>query len=785
MRTRRTKTGTVGQTTLGRLAGCVALVGLIVTANSAQAEDPTADEGVRLFEEKIGPVLKAECYRCHSEDAEKVRGGLRLDSREAMLKGGDSGPAVVPNKSDESLLIQALRHEGDLAMPPKKSKLADDVIASFVKWVDRGAPGVPEGKAASGVVTAAARRHWAFQPVKKAAPPVVAKSDWIRNEIDAFALAKLEERGWHPAPEASRAEWLRRVSFDLVGLPPAPEEIAAFELDASPGAFERVVDRLLDSPHYGERWAQHWLDVTRFAESEGFEYDRQLPEAWRFRDYVIDSFNRDKPFDRFLIEQIAGDEMAPHDHECLTAAIFHRLGPVRRNAGNPEIALSRNDVLAERTDIIGTVFLGLSIGCARCHDHKLEPISQKDYYRLEAYLAATEEKNIVLASAAEQAVRDEATKQFKGEIQKLKELAKKATGDEKTRLINQIEELEDQEPAPLPTIPSTWDDFDHRTPIHVLKRGIWEKKGDAVGPRPPSVLVADNVAELPADVTFPRTRLALWLTDPNQPLTARVIVNRLWQHHFGAGLVKTENDFGTQGDRPSHPELLDWLAATLVEKGWRLKAIHRLIVLSSTYRQSSRAPAASEARRADPENRLLWRFNRRRLTAEEMRDAMLAISGRLNVAVGGASVMIPVDPELVQLLYKPSQWKVTANIAEHDRRSIYLIAKRNLRLPFLEAFDAPALMSSCARREASTHAPQALELLNGRTSNDLAVAFARRLQQETGGDRVQIIERAYRLTQGRAPTGEERKLSAEFLREQPLAEFALALFNLNGFLYVP
>jgi hypothetical protein len=670
-------------------------------------------------------------------------------------------------------------------MPPKKPKLSDATIADFIRWVDLGAPGLPEGKETGGVVTVAARRHWAFQPVRKVQPPTVATTDWIRNEIDAFVLAKLEDRGWQPAPAASRADWLRRVSFDLAGLPPSPEEIAAFEADRSPDAFERVVERLLDRPHYGERWAQHWLDVTRFAESEGFEYDRHLPEAWRFRDYVIDSFNRDKPFDRFLIEQIAGDEISPQDHECLTAAIFHRLGPVRRNAGNPEIALSRNDVLAERTDIIGTVFLGLSIGCARCHDHKLEPISQKDYYRLEAYLAATDEKNVVLSSATEQAVREEATKHFQSEIQKLKERAKKATGDEKNRLLQRIEELEDQEPAPLPTIPSTWDDFDHRTPIHVLKRGIWEKKGEAVGPRPPDVLVADNVPELPADVTFPRTRLALWLTDPNQPLTARVIVNRLWQHHFGAGLVKTENDFGTQGDRPSHPELLDWLAATLVAKGWRLKAIHRLIVLSSTYRQSSQAPAAVEARRADPENRLLWRSNRRRLSAEEMRDSMLAVSGRLNVAVGGPSVMVPVDPELVQLLYKPSQWKVTANAAEHDRRSIYLIAKRNLRLPFLEAFDAPALMTSCARREASTHAPQALELLNGRTANELAVALARRLEEETGASQEQIIERAYRLTQGRSPTDEERKLSAAFLREQPLAEFALALFNLNGFLYVP
>lgn len=761
------------------------IAGQVALAPAACAEDPVDAEGVRLFEEKIEPVLKAECYRCHSRNAEKLRGGLLLDSRTGMLKGGDTGPAVVPQKSDQSLLIQAIRHEGDLAMPPKKARLSDATIADFVKWVKLGAPRPRETSGAEGPPSQTARGHWAFQPVRKVPPPNVANPAWIGNEVDAFILAKIEERGWHPAPEADRAAWLRRASFDLIGLPPSPEEIAAFEQDLSSNSFEQVVDRLLDSPHYGERWAQHWLDVTRFAESEGFEYDRHIPEAWRYRDYVIDSFNHDKAFDRFVIEQVAGDEIAPQDHECLSAAIFHRLGPVRRNAGNPEIALSRNDVLAERTDIIGTVFLGLSMGCARCHDHKLEPISQKDYYRLQAYLAATEERNIVLASAAEQEARDAAAKQVKSEIQRLKELVKKTSGEEKNRLARQIEELEDQEPVPLPTIPSTTDDFDHRTPIHVLKRGVWEKKGEAVGPRPPGVLVPENLPELPAGVTFPRTRLALWLTDPNQPLTARVIVNRLWQHHFGAGLVRTENDFGTQGDLPSHPELLDWLAATLVEKGWRLKAIHRLLVLSSTYRQSSRANGAATASRVDPENRLLWRFNRRRLTAEEIRDSMLAASARLNTKIGGASVMIPVDPQLVQLLYKPAQWKVTENGAEHDRRSIYLIAKRNLRLPFLEAFDAPALMASCARRESSTHAPQALELLNGRTANELAEAFARRLDRETAGDRDRLVERAFRLALGRGPTGQERKLSAAFLEEQSLSEFALALFNLNEFLYVP
>ena len=377
------------------------------------------------------------------------------------------------------------------------------------------------------------------------------------------------------------------MTFDVTGLPPTPEEIAAFEGDRSPLAEERVVNRLLDSPRYGERWAQHWLDVVRFAETEGFEYDRHIPDAWRFRDYVIDSFNRDKPFDRFVVEQIAGDELSPEDREYQAASIFHRIGPVRRNAGNPEIALSRNEVLTERTDIIGTAFLGLTIGCARCHNHKLEPISQKDYYRLQAYFAATEEHDISLATAAQRKAWEQTSKTTQAEVKKLRAKASKATGAEKARLNMEVEALEDSIPPPPATIPAVWNDPAHRTPMHVLKRGVWENKGEPVGPRPPGVLVPDDLPELPPDVSDPRTRLARWLVSPGHPLTARVIVNRLWQHHFGTGLVKTVNDFGTKGDRPSHPELLDWLASTLVESGWRLKPIHRLILLSGTYRQSS------------------------------------------------------------------------------------------------------------------------------------------------------------------------------------------------------
>jgi Protein of unknown function (DUF1553)/Protein of unknown function (DUF1549)/Planctomycete cytochrome C len=756
------------------------LLGMILIALPVYAADP---EGDLFFREKIRPVLETSCFTCHSANAAKVKGGLLLDSREALLRGGDTGPAVVPGNIGESLLLQAIRHEDGLEMPPKKPKLADLVIVDFERWVNMGAP-FP-GSDASGPRLDEARRHWAFQPVKKEPMPAVQDSDWVRTPVDAFILSKLEGRGWKPAPPAERHELIRRVTFDLTGLPPSPEEVDAFIADTSDQAYEKVVDRLLASPRYGERWAQHWLDVIRFAETEGYEYDRSIPDAWRFRDYVIDSLNRDKPFDRFLIEQIAGDEIAPDDPECQVASTFHRLGPVRRNAGNPEIALSRNEVLTDRTDILGTAILGLTVGCARCHNHKLEPISQKDYYRFQAYLAATEEHDVVLATPSEKAEYEASAGKIKEELKLLQKRAKQTTGEERSKLKAEIKELEERTPAPLPTIPGTWNDLAKRTEIHVLKRGVWESKGDLVGPRPPSVLVADDLPELAPDITDPRTQLARWLVDPRHPLTPRVLANRIWQHHFGAGLVKTVNDFGTKGDRPSHPELLDWLASTLVEGGWRLKPIHRVLVLSNTYRQSGRTSLAAAAMKVDPENRLLWHASRRRLTAEEIRDAMLATSGRLNLKAGGPSVMVPVDPELVKLLYKTSQWQAAPSRIEHDRRSIYLFAKRNLRLPFFETFDAPTSLASCARRESSTHAPQALELLNGRLSNDLSAAFARRLASESGGDQDRLVEQAFRLAIGRPPTPEERAISVEYLRDQSPEEFALAMFNLNGFLYVP
>jgi hypothetical protein len=676
------------------------------------------------------------------------------------------------------------------------------------------------------IITPKHRAFWSFQPIRQAIAPRVNDSSWAKTPIDEFILAKIESNGLSPSPRASRLELIRRVHFDLIGLPPSPTEIEAFVQDNSPNAYERLVDRLLNSPHYGERWGQHWLDVVRYAETEGFEYDRNLPDAWRYRDYVIKSFNEDKPYNRFVIEQLAGDEIANNisigrndaahagleknqqllapiaaaepsggsaqpqidsaaaeARELQIAAGFHRLGPVRRNAGNQDVTSSRNEVLTERTDIIGAAFIGLTVGCARCHDHKFDPIPQKDYYRIQAFLAATAEHELALASNEEKAAWKARTGEINEEIKKLKEKAKGLKGEEAKRLRQIIEDAEGQLPT-LPTVATVKNEATNRTPIHVLKRGDWNSKGDGVGMRGLGVLLPEGTPELPPDTDSPRSALARWIADSRHPLTARVMVNRIWLYHFGQGLAKTANDFGKNGDPPSHPELLDYLARQFLENGWRMKPLHRLICLSSTYQQSSRSPHVKAATDKDPENRLLWRFRPRRLEAEEIRDAMLAVSGLLNPKAGGPSVIVPVDQELINFLYKPSQWAVTTDQNEHHRRSIYLMAKRNLRLPFMEAFDQPASLTSCARRESSTHAPQALELLNGQTANTLATAFAERLGREAGSSPAGQIDRAYWLAVGRAPSEKERKLAVEFVKTQSLREFALAVFNLNAFLYV-
>ena len=634
------------------------------------------------------------------------------------------------------------------------------------------------------------RGFWSFQPRSQAKPPPAA-SDWVRNPVDAFVFERLAAEGLRPAPEADPRTLARRAHFDVTGLPPSPSELAQHLSDSGPGSWERLVDRLLASPRQGERAAQRWLDVVRYAETEGFEYDRYLPGLWRYRDYVIDALNRDIPFDRFVREQIAGDELSggsadlPSDRALLAAAGLHRLGPVRRNAGNQEVASSRNEVLTERTDIIGTAFLGLTVGCARCHDHMFDPIRQVDYYRLQAYFGPSRETNVVFEGDSTIEDWQKETKEIAGKMKSLRGKIKLAEGKERERLQAEHDALEARLPEPPATLATVRNDREDPTIVHVLGRGDHTKPLQAVNPRPPGVLLPEDAPTLPADIENPRSRLAGWLTSADHPLTARVAVNRVWQAYFGRGIVDTPNDFGFMGGRPSHPELLDFLAGELVRSGWSLKHVQRLILTSSTYRQASANPAMLAAGMdKDAGNRLLWHGPRRRLSAEEVRDAMLAVSGELNLAYGGKSVMLPVEEALVDLLYDPTQWRVPDDTAQHRRRSVYLIAKRNLRLPFMEVFDQPALLTSCARRETSTHAPQSLELLNGRISNELAALFARRLEDESGSDPEAVAFRAYELATGRAPTESELRAAAEFLAGSPAREFALAVFNLNSFLYL-
>jgi hypothetical protein len=575
--------------------------------------------------------------------------------------------------------------------------------------------------------SAAERRHWAFQP---------------RKQVAAKSIDEILKPTGKPA---DRRSLIRRAYFDLTGLPPTPEELETKD------PWPKVVDKLLDSPAYAEQWARHWLDVVRFAESDGYEYDTHRAEAWRYRDYIIKSIRDDKPYDQFLREQLAGDEIDPKNEELLVAASFNRLGPFRKNAGNQDAAYNRNEVLVEMTNVIGSGMLGVTLGCARCHDHKFDPIRQKDYYRIQAFFASTQHKDIPRTTPAEQEAWKQHNAPIEAEVKALRAKQKGATVAERRTLEEQAQAKEAELLPPLPTL-QTVEDGERFFPAPV-----------PVSARALGVLLPDGAPELPEDAPKPRLELAKWITDPANPLTARVMVNRIWQHHFGTGIVATPNDFGRMGTRPSNPELLDWLANRFVESGWKMKPIHRLILLSQAYQQEQ---------------------PRRRLTSEELRDAMLAVSGRLNRQAGGPSVIVPIQAELVKLLYNPAQWRVNDDPKQFDRRSIYLFQKRNMRLPFLEVFDAPDTLLSCARREQSTHAPQALELLNGEFSNSVARSFADRIRRDAGADPNAQIARAFALALGRPPDDRERQAALQYLKDGPLSELALSLFLVNDFLYL-
>jgi hypothetical protein len=650
-----------------------------------------------------------------------------------------------------------------------------------------------------GTYTAAERRHWAFQKRSNPAVPSfteAADQAWVKNPVDAFVLARLKKEGLQPSPRADRATLIRRLYFDVTGLPPTPIEIDAFATDHSPDAYDKLVERLLASPQYGERWAQHWLDVVRFAETEGYEYDTHRNNSWRYRDYVIRAFNTDKPYDQFVFEQIAGDEVSPLDDpndEALIAAGFVRLGPVQRQNGDLKNPFDPNAVLTDWTDIVGSAMLGVTLGCARCHDHKFDPIRQSDYYRMQAFYTRVSDNDVVKAPPEEVAAWQSTVEPLEKEMNQIRRAQRKLrdkpeAADELAKLTEQLEALQEKMPPPLPSLFSIRNDPEKTKLTHILVGGNPDIEGLPVRPRPLGLFLPEGTPELPADTSNPRTKLAEWLIDPDHPLTARVMVNRIWHYHFGQGIVATPNDFGNMGFLPTHPELLDYLANEFVATGFRMKHVHRLILNSNTYQQSSAGPEDSAmlalANEKDPANELLWRFNRKRLEAEQIRDAILAASGELNPEMGGPSVMVPVSPELVAALYKPRQWVVNRDPEDHNRRSIYLISKRNLRLPIMEAFDQADGLLSCAKRESATHAPQSLELLNGDFANQQADAFAERLLADAGSDPSQQVDLAYRLVTGNAPNPEEMAVGVEFLKNQPLKRFALAMFNLNAFLYV-
>jgi hypothetical protein len=768
---------------------------LLLGAPVVVGQDDAA--GVKLFEEKVGPILSARCFKCHGPEAPKPKAALRLDNREAALKGGDGGPALVPGKPEQSALFKAVTWEdADLQMPPKEKMPAGEIEA-LRQWIALGAPYSPKvakGRRPEKKITDADRAWWSFQPVKE--QPLPPADGLCRNEIDRFINARLKAEGLVPAPEADRRTLLRRLTFDLHGVPPTVAEIEAFEKDAAPNAYEKQVERLLAHPRYGERWARHWLDLVRYAESDGYKQDAFRPNTWPYRDYVIHAFNGDKPYDRFVLEQLAGDEIAPEDPDVVVATGFLRLGIYEYNQRN---AWGQwRDILNDLTDVTGDAFLGLGMGCARCHDHKFDPILQRDYFALQSFFAGVLWRDdLPLAAPAEIAeyrkkrkVWEDKTAAVRAELAEIeKPFLQNA---DKSALSKFLPELQAVYAKPVA----------ERTPYDIQIADLVERqviaeralidgkiKGkvrerwselmrkmaefDKEKPRdlPPALVVTD-IGAVAAPTTIPsdpekrdvapafltvlggeppkfeprngstgrRLALGKWLTRADHPLAARVMANRIWQHHFGRGLVSTSNDYGRLGEKPSHPELLDFLAGRFVKEGWSVKALHRLIVGSAAYRRSALHPDPAAGRLKDPENRLLWKTTPRRLQAEAVRDAMLVTSGEFDSHMGGPSV----DPNL-------------------PRRTIYTKVHRNTRDPLLDAFDAPESFSSTPGRNSTTTATQALLMINGRWPLERAQAFARRLRATGGSTPAELVRDAYRIALGRSPTGDELARGVAFL----------------------
>jgi hypothetical protein len=764
-----------------RRAGLALLLLVLCRAPQGRA---AADRDA-FFELKIRPVLVQSCFRCHGGD--KVSNGLRIDSRAALLTGGDRGPAVVPGRAAQSLLVRALRHgeSADLKMPPAK-KLPDAVIADFVTWIDAGAvwpagsPGRPDGFAA--------RKHWAFQPVKAVRPPADL-TGWSDNPIDRFVSARRQAHGLHPVAAADKRTLLRRASFDLIGLPPTPDEVQTFLADDSPEAFARVVERLLASPHYGERWGRHWMDLVRYADTAGDNADYPVPEARLYRDYIIDAFNADKPYDQFVREQVAGDILArqgPRDRYAEQVIATTYLGLSRRYLTAPyeHWELTLEDTI----DATGRAFLGLTLRCARCHDHKFDPVTREDYYALYGIFASTQfpyagseefasmkrprEHFVAQLPPEEAAPRLEARRrrldQLRSAVARVeKDEAKGGAGRGAARqklqpLRDELRALERTNlPADLPGAYGVSEGKPLDVPVQLA--GDPGRPGAVVKRGVPKFLAGPGPVAIAAGGSG-RLELACWLTSPANPLTARVMVNRLWQHHFGKGLVGTPSNFGLRGDPPTHPELLDYLAARFVDSGWSVKAMHRLIVLSKTYQLASAADAAGAAQ--DPANVWYGRFDRRRLDAEAIRDALLAVSGRLDRGRPRGHPFPPITA------WGWTQHAPFKDVYPSNHRSVYLMTQRLQRHPFLLLFDGPDTNVTTDVRGSSTVPLQGLFFMNNPFVHEQARGLARRLLA-AAPDLAGRFALGCELAWGRPPAGDEVEAAGAYL-ERYRAELARA-----------
>jgi cytochrome c553 len=803
---------------------------------AAEAAPPPVDQA--YFQRDIKPILAARCLGCHGVD--NRLGKLDLRSKASAMTGGTHGAALVPGNASKSFLFQLVNGNRTPLMPPG-GKLPAGEIAKLRRWLDGGAPW------ADGAVENATKQvWWSFRAPKLPAVPVSKPGTWTKNPIDAFVLAKLREENLASNPPATRPVLIRRAYLDVIGIPPTPEEVDDFVRDKSANAWEKVVDRLLASPHYGERWGRHWLDLVRYADSSGFEGDKDRPNAWRYRDYVIRAFNDDKPYDQFIREQIAGDELiaagdvkgstdqrvngakdpaskpgsvdplspSPIDPISEKWVATGYLGHGQEDFAMVKLPTTRADELDDMVSTTSSVFLGLTVGCARCHDHKYDPVKQTDYYRLAALFAPTVRKDVDVPTPEEQRAADQRNGELEAEaaplrqqISALQEVGRKAAmaggnakpNDEQTaaalpemdrKRLKELQEAVKAIEAKRPQLPKAMtitDGGKTYEPFHLMIRGDAYQKGEVVQPGfitslpRGSEVVAPDAAT--ASTTGRRRALAEWLADPGNPLPSRVWMNRVWRQHFGRGIVDTTSNFGVNGELPSHPELLDWLALKFQSGGQRLKPMHRLMLLSNTYRQSS--AVRPDAQQADPQNRRLWRMPVRRLEAEAVRDSILAVTGALNREMGGPPVYPPVDPSLRADTYQGINWPEGEDSPKTWRRSVYVKVKRSLILPSLEVFDCPEITASVAQRNVSVTPTQALLLLNDPLIHRQAEVFAARLKKEAGDAPKQQVDRAYRVAFGRLPTERERSLALTFLQKRSLPDFCHALLNLNELVYVP